>query len=111
MKKYLLAFALVVGITSYTNAQANLTEEEVTELTELKDQISGTYQIQMIDTRSNPTMPLVAFREIDQRRKQSEIVYYQLNVRTRIKILSKDEIDAPGFIAPEPVKYVSSSNL
>ena len=109
MKK-ILALVFVIGVFSSANAQANLTKTEVEQLTELKEHLSGTYQIQMVDTRSKPAIPLFAFREIDQRRQQSEMVYYQLNPRTRIKIFSQEEIDNPSFVAPEPIVFIKSEN-
>jgi hypothetical protein len=111
MKKYLLvcAIALIAVFTGF--GQSSLTEEEVTELTELSFELSGTYQIQMIDTRSKPTIPLVTFREIDFRRHTANVVYYELNPNTRIKIYPTNAINNPSFVTPEAILYVNSSDL
>ena len=89
-------------------SQAELTTQEVQQLLSTKAQVQGSYQVEMINTRSLPTIPLIAYKEIEQRRKQSEVVYYQLNENTRIKIFPFDQIKDPNFGFPEEVIYINT---
>ena len=91
-------------------SQAELTTQEVQHLLSIKAQVEGTYQVEMINTRSLPTIPLIAYREIEQRRKQSEVVYYQLNENTRIKIFPLEQIKDRNFRFPEEVIYINTQS-
>jgi hypothetical protein len=111
MNTRIIVLLLALFTTTISFAQANLTAEQVTELTELKHQVDGTFQIQMIDTRSKPAIPLTLFKEINDRRHLTDIVYYQLNPKTRIKILPESTISDPNFLAPIYITHINSSEL
>lgn len=102
-------FLLVLILVSFQClSQAELTEQEIQNLLNLKTEVEGTYQIEMINTRSLPTIPLIAYKEIEMRRNKSEVVYYQLNENTRIKIFPIDQIKDPNFRYPEEVIYINT---
>lgn len=102
-------FLLVLILVSFQClSQAELTKQEVQNLLNLKTEVEGTFQIEMINTRSLPTIPLIAYKEIEMRRNKSEVVYYQLNETTRIKIFPLDQIKDPNFGFPEEVIYINT---
>jgi hypothetical protein len=71
--------------------------------TEVKDSVSGTYQIQVVNNRNQPFIPANINQIVIEHRKQNETVYYPLDNVVRIKILSRKEISAPGF---QPLKQI-----
>lgn len=78
-------------------AQADLSQKEVQELTALKKELEGSYQVQMLDPKAEPSLMLSVYEEIRSRRDDKKVVHYQVDDKTRIKILPKAEIQAKGF--------------
>ena len=106
MKKILaLSMLVFIGVSVYS--QESLSKEEATELVHLKDQMSGTYQIQMIDTRTQPFIQLSLFQEIHDARKQDETVYLPVSENCRVKIVSVNEMSSANFI---PLEYWTTVN-
>lgn len=110
MIKYLL---IITGFVVSTGAfgQNNLTEEEVSTYTTMLNKAEGTYQIQMIDTRNSPTFPISLIQEIENRRLEDEVVYYNYKPNIRIKILPKNIINQPNFILVDRIKFITSNDL
>ncbi|MFB6258631.1 MAG: hypothetical protein ABEH38_08045 [Flavobacteriales bacterium] len=83
-------------------AQPDLSQKEVKELRSLKEELKGTYQIQMIGTRKKPSVMLSLYDSIANKRKEEEVVYHRVNEKMRIKILPREKIEASNFKGVEP---------
>jgi len=105
----LLTIVLFGAFTLFS--QSNLTESQIQEYTNLSANLAGTYQIQMIDTRALPTIPLSVFPEIQNLRDETKVNYLTLNDQCRIMIPPYSVIQDPEFIAVERVKHINSSDL
>ena len=109
INKFILIICTLFVLQSQLFSQSNLTESQVEELNLLGSKIEGTFQIQMLDTRSKPTFELSLYKDIYDKRKNSENVYYNVNPNMRILILSKKVIESIDFNSIERVIYISSS--
>lgn len=111
--KITIYLILLLGflITSPVFAQENLTKEEVVKYTAMIQEAEGTYQIQMIDTRSLPVLPISIIKTIEEKRKDDETVYFFFKPDTRIKILSRQEIKNKKLTIDEKIIHISSNNL
>lgn len=106
MKKLLaLSMLVFIGVCGYS--QESLSKEEANALVTLKDQMAGTYQIQMIDTRAQPSIQLILFQEIHDARKENETVYLTVSSNCRVKIVSENEMNSPDFV---PLDYWTTIN-
>lgn len=86
-------------------------KQETTRLMDLLKKNEGTYQIQIIDSRELPTIPLSLMDTIEEKRDINETRYVWLKDNVRVKILSKKEITSTTFQSLERVKYFSSSDI
>lgn len=105
-KVFLLTCLLVFSVSVF--AQSNSAAERSKKLTQMNAQMAGTYQIQMINTRALPMMPLSLLPQIDSLRKDNDTVYITVNNTERIMVLPKKVITSPGFAEPEHAIYIST---
>jgi len=75
----------------------------------LSTQLEGTYQVQIINSREKPTIPLTIMDSIQLKRQQNETVYFWLKSNTRVMIPSYSVINKQGFSPLERVKYIAST--
>ncbi len=88
-------------------AQSDLSKKEVKELTALKKELEGTYQVQMLGTDADPSLMLSVYEKIAEKRDDKEVVHYQVDEHTRIKILPKERIRDDDFEGVKPrVTYI-----
>ncbi len=92
---FLFTAFLFFGSLAYS--QHDLSEERMKELKELKQELEGTYQIQMMGTRARPSIPMEVFGKIRSKRKEQEATYHSVDENTRIKILPRERIDEEDF--------------
>ena len=110
MKKlFALTCFMMFTITLY--AQSHLTEEQVTQYTQLAQDFEGTFQIQMIDSRATPAITLDLFPQMAALRHETEVTYLNVNPSMRIMILPTSVIESPSFQEVERVKRINSSEL
>lgn len=88
----ILLFLPLIG-----SAQETMDEEEQEELVQLKEELKGSYQIQMIGTRGRPAVPLSLFRTIHEKREAQEEVYHWVDETMRVRILPENKIESPEF--------------
>jgi hypothetical protein len=81
---------------------------ETKRLMNLFTQLEGSYQIQIIDSREGPVIPLTIMDSIQIKRKQNETTFFWLKKNVRIKILPYNIINKQGFSPLERVKHISS---
>ena len=84
---------------------------ETGRLMELLNKLEGTYQVQIIDSRELPAIPLSLMDTISLKRGENEVKYVWLKSNIRVKILSKSEITSPSFHGLPRITYISSSDL
>ncbi len=76
----------------------------------LYHQLAGTYQIQVIDSRELPALPLTYMDSILIIREKYVVKYIWIKNNIRIKILPKSEVDSPSFKPLERVVYIPSND-
>ena len=89
-------------------SQADLPKEKVQELMALNDQLEGTWQIQMVGTRSQPIIPIDLIERIEAVRSNSEVTYFYFDPVIRIMVLPFEQINAPGFIPVTRIKFIGA---
>lgn len=72
----------------------------------LYQKLEGTYQVQIINSRELPTIPLSLMDQVEQKRDASAVTYVWLKSNTRVKILSKTQIEDPAFKKLEKVTHI-----
>ena len=110
-KSNLIFILLLILCSTSLFAQENLTKEEVSTYTSMLKKAEGTYQIQMIDTRELPAIPISLIKTIEEKRKNNETVYFHYKTNIRIKVLSRQEIKNKKLTTDEKIIYISSNNL
>lgn len=89
-------------------AQKQSTDKiDIQKLEEQRQELDGTFQIEMTNTRSLPTFNISLYDTIQSLRDETEIVYYKVSDIMRIKILPKKVIEDENFVAVERVTYIS----
>lgn len=104
-----LIFIFLFSLNSFS--QQGLSKEEVTKYIKMTTDAEGTYQIQLIDTRAKPTTQLSIINSIENKRDDDKVAYFYINNFTRVKVLSRKEINSTAFKPLERYKYISSSEL
>ncbi len=84
---------------------------ETNRLMDLLVKLEGTYQIQVVDSREQPTIPLILMETIEAKRHQTDVKYIWLKENMRVKILSKNEISSSSFVVLPRVTNISASDL
>ena len=98
MKYLLLISALILVSATITYSQEKITKEA---FLELKSELEGTYQIQMIGTRAKPAIDSDHFLKINKLRKEDEDTYYYVSDKVRFLILSDNKISSGSLIDNE----------
>jgi len=107
--RYLTFFAAF--LPAFFFGQNSLTDEEVTAYIGMFNNAEGTYQIQIIDSREMPSIPLSIIDEIDAVRKENDIAYISVKDNIRIKVLPLFVINAADFVEVETMVYLKSSEI
>jgi len=103
---YLLLFFVSIKIYSQEIPKEKL---ESKRLMNLYTKLEGTYQLQIIDSREGPTLPLTYMDSVEIKRQQNTTVYLWLKKNVRVMVPSYSVINKQGFSPLERVKYISSS--
>lgn len=67
----------------------------------------GTWQVQVINSRSQPFIPGNIHSLVAENRHATETVYVQLGTEVRLKIVSLSETTKPEFIALEKIVHIT----
>ena len=108
---FFLSLVLSLLYTTQLFSQTKISQYDITKYSEMVQLAEGTYQIQMIDTRSLPAIPLSLIQTIETKRDDSKVIYFQYKQNIRIKILSKEMISKPNFIPLERIISISSNEI
>lgn len=104
-----LVITCTVSFTSFS--QNNTPQNDSINYGAISEKLMGTYQIEMIDTRSLPSFPAELLLIIEEKREEDRIVYHKVSDNMRIKILPKSLINAENFEPVERINYISSKDL
>lgn len=104
---FLLVFSFLY-FSGFTQSEA---KSETKRLMDLLTKNEGTYQVQIIDSRELPTIPLSLMDSVTVKRHATETKYVWLKNNVRVKILPVTEINTTNFKSLERVKYITSSEL
>lgn len=107
--KYLVS--LFFSLLFLNNFSQHDPKQETKRLMDLLVKNEGTYQVQIIDSRELPAIPLSLMDTINAKRHETEITYYWLKENTRVKIMPKNSINDPSFTKLERVVHISSTKL
>jgi hypothetical protein len=107
MKHIIVILLIVLSSAMSLSAQEHLSKQEVSLYSQMTLDAAGTFQIQMINTRELPTIPLSIIKTIEEKRDAEDVVYYQYSNKMRIMILPTNEIKSSEFISLERIKYIS----
>ena len=110
MKLFIYVFSLLSLFAINANGQTD-PKVETQRLMTLLTKLEGTYQVQIIDSRELPAIPLSLMDTIIAKRDQNSVKYVWLSEKVRVKILPVSEISQPTFQPLERVVYKSASNL
>jgi hypothetical protein len=115
LTKLLFNFLLVTSLTvTHVMAQSNVapsprTAEQEVKMEKLRNQWNekvGTFQIQIVNSRSSPQVNVVIIEEIEAARKEHEVTYIPFQDNIRIMILPRETIEQRDFIKVELFKYI-----
>ncbi|MBW8049528.1 MAG: hypothetical protein FVQ77_04165 [Cytophagales bacterium] len=74
---------------------------------QLSKELEGTWQIQVINSRKMPAIPIQVVETIEQRRLDNDTSYYYLDPDIRIMILPRKVISNKNFQKLEKITYIS----
>lgn len=106
---YTLTLTLSVSFSLFSQSEDN--SNDTINYTALSEELMGTYQIQMIDTRTLPSFYAPLLITIEEKRDEKHIVYHTVSDMMRIKILPKSMINAEDFKPVERITHISSKDL
>lgn len=106
MKKLYLSIPMLVFLCSAVYAQTN-TKDVQTQNNVIDTSFTGTYQIQLINTRDQPYIPGNLKELVLNNRHATKQVTISLGDLVRLVILSEAEIKAAGFKPLKQIAYVT----
>lgn len=110
--KNIFYFLITLVCLTLSNLNAQVDPKiETNRLMNLLTNLEGTYQVQIVDSRELPTIPLSLMDTIIATRDQTKVKFVWLSEKVRVKILSTDVISAPNFQGLPRVKHISASDL
>lgn len=109
--KHLFYIAIMAFSFSFTDGFAQDPKAETNRLMVLLNKLEGTYQVQIIDSRELPAIPLSLMDTIITKRDQNEIKYVWLKDNIRVKILPVKEITSSSFKGVTRISYINSSEI
>ncbi len=107
IKKTVLLCLLFVAFKNYAQ-QAD--KAESARLMDLYNKLEGTYQVQVINSRELPTIPLSLMDQVEQKRDASSVTYIWLASNVRVKVLPKTQINDPAFKKLERIVHIPSAD-
>lgn len=111
MKPTLYLF-LVILFASFSRGMAQQdSKAETSRMMDLLNKLEGTYQVQIIDSRELPAIPLTLMDTIVAKRDLELTQYVWLKNNIRVKILSKKEITSPSFKGLTRIAYINAGEL
>lgn len=94
-----LIFRLIIlSFFLFTKAIGQNAEKKETErLTTLFHKLEGTFQVQVVNSRAKPEIPLWVADSVQVKRHQTQIIYLKLKPHIRVMILPFSVINQPNF--------------
>ncbi len=101
MKKSLLLLILI-----FTGLMSKAQEATDKNKIDTSENIEGTYQIQVINSRNQPLIPVNLKELVLKNRDATKIIYIPFGTDVRIKVMSTSEINKTGFKPLEPIANI-----
>lgn len=76
-------------------------KEESKRLMSLFNQLEGTYQVQVLNSRDKTEIPLYIMDSIQMKRHKTEVVYFPIKNNVRVMVLPYSVINKKGFTGSE----------
>ena len=111
MKNYLALIMIVLCFSFSKGFSQQHAKAETNRMMDLLNKLEGTYQVQIIDSREMPAIPLSLMDTIVAKRDQEITQYVWLKNNIRVKILSRKEISSPTFRGVTRIAYVNANEL
>lgn len=111
MKNHLILMMVVLCFSFSKGFSQQDSKAETNRMMDLLNKLEGTYQVQIIDSRELPAIPLSLMDTIVAKRDQETTQYVWLKSNIRVKILSKKEITSPSFKGVARVEYINATEL
>lgn len=111
MKKIIYTILILLPLFASNLFAQQDAKIETARLMDLLKKLEGTYQVQIIDSRELPTIPLALMDTVVAKRDENITTYVWLKSNTRVKILSTKEIQSASYKGLTRVIYVSSTDL
>ena len=109
-KFFRLLLVMILFSTASVFAQVsdkdNVKSEEQ-KISQLSKELEGTWQIQVINSRNMPAIPIQVVETIEQRRLDNDTSYYYLDPDIRIMILPRKVILNKNFNKIEKITHIS----
>lgn len=111
MKNYLSLVIIVLFFSFSKGYSQQDAKAETSRMMDLLKKLEGTYQVQIIDSRELPAIPLSLMDTIVAKRDPEITKYVWLKNNIRVKILPRKEITAPDFKGVTRIAYVNGTEL
>jgi len=109
MKLTLKLSALFLFLTFQVQSQTEAKFESKRLMT-LFNQLEGTYQVQVLNSRDKTEIPLYIMDSIQAKRHTTEVVYFPLKNNVRVMVLPYSVINKKGFVPVPRTANISSEN-
>lgn len=91
-----------------SKSQTNLSSDTTNQMANLLHKLEGTYQLQIFDSRELPTISLGMLDKIQDKRHQTDTIYFSVKQNFKVMILPYSTIEKKGFTAIKRVAYFSN---
>lgn len=108
MKTHLSLIMAILCLSISQGFSQQTSKAETNRMMDLLNKLEGTYQVQIIDSRELPAIPLSLMDTIVAKRDQEITQYVWLKSNIRVKILSVKEITSPSFKGVTRVEYINA---
>lgn len=108
---FICALILTCAVAMSSFSQSTEQSSDSINYEALSKKLMGTYQIQMIDTRTLPSFPAELLLLIEEKRDENHVIYHNVSDNMRIKILPKSMINAEKFTPIERIRHISTKDL
>ena len=102
---YIVAFICFYLVSK---SQSNLPPDSANRTVNLLHKLEGTYQLQILDSRELPTISLDMLDKIQDKRHQTDTIYFSVKHNFKVMILPYSTIEKKDFTAIKRVAYFSN---
>jgi len=97
---------MVFVIFPFTGNGQVVPEQGTNDLAALHQSLAGTWQIQMVGTRSQPMIPFDLVERVAAIRAKKDVQYFYIDPQIRIMVLPYEQIYSPDFKPVNRIAYI-----